>query len=69
MEGISLGRSEDSEGKLNPYDWKGNIALVKRWNGGYSIAELWEETTYVWNSDAAFLDEEILIGGKCLIMW
>lgn len=72
MEGISLGRGKDIEGNLRPYDWKGSIALIRDVLGEGDVVfvgvDLDPDESFMW-AEGSILDEEIMIGPKCLIKW
>ncbi len=74
MEGVSIGRSKNySTGELKPYDWKGNITLLKPFDPPRADDTLFVSTSdtsemYYWQ-EGSYLDEEIILTSKCLIQW
>lgn len=69
MEGISLGRGTDTNGKLEDWNWRGSVVLLEPIDTDRcKFVDWFEPVVYKWQ-DGDILPEEIQLSGKCLIKW
>lgn len=69
MEGLSLGRGRDTDGRLRDWDWKGSVVMLKPIDTDYCSYVDWSEpVVYKW-LEGDILAEEVQLSGKCLIQW